>query len=64
MRVEEFSSLPKGEGTHANRIVGWLNDCNSVQLPLRWLFVFCLPHRYLFYTEIKEKNSWAITSAY
>lgn len=36
---------------------------NSFKLPLQWLFVFCLPHLYLFYTEIKKKHNHAITSA-
>lgn len=61
--VKDFN-LPKGEGTHTKFIVGWLNDHNSVQLPLQWLFVFCLPHLYLFYTEIKKKNNQAIISTY
>lgn len=36
---------------------------NSFKLPLQWLFVFCLPHLYLFYAEIKKKNNHTITSA-
>lgn len=46
-----------------NRCLTSFMISNSFKLPLQWLFVFCLPHLYLFYTEIKKKNNHAITSA-
>lgn len=62
--VKDLKEVFLKEGT---RMQNWcltgLMISNSFKLPLQWLFVFCLPHLYLFYIEIKKKNNQAITSA-